>query len=446
MALSALDIYKLLPKTNCKKCGSPTCLAFALRLLAKKASLEECPDVSEEARRALAQASEPPIRTLVVGPENKRVELGGEIVLFRHEKTFYHHTAIAISVSDNLSETQLKERLAKIKAIKFERVGQQLGINLVALSNESKDVRKFSQVAKTCVSETGLGIILISDNSSCLEGAVKETQPVKPIIYAAGESNLDKLLGLAQTHNLALVLKSENLEATLKISEQVIGKGYKDLILDVSAGNSSQALQNLTILRRLSIIKNFRPAGFPVICFTHAKDKNLEVLEAATYTAKYASIAVVNFIDLESHLSLLTLRQNIYTDPQKPVTVEPKLYEIGSPGKDSPLLVTTNFSLTFYTVSPEIEHSKVPAYLLIADTEGMSVLTAWAAEKFTAETIAKAMKAVNVETKLNHKKIIIPGYVAVLSGKLEDESGWQVVVGPKEASGIPKFLKQLVLV
>jgi acetyl-CoA decarbonylase/synthase complex subunit gamma len=446
VALSALDIYKLLPKTNCKKCGSPTCLAFAMRLVAKKGSLEECPHISEEAKKLLAQASEPPIRTLVVGPENKRLELGGETVLFRHEKTFYHSTAIAISVSDNLSDSQLKERLSRIKKLQFERVGQHLEVNLIALANESKDARKFTQAAKICIAETGLGIILISDKLESLEEAIKETETIRPIIYAAEAANLERLFNLAQANNLPLVLKTEGLESTLRLSEQVVNKGYKDLILDVSAPNLSQALQNLTVLRRLSILKNFRPAGFPVICSTHSQDRQAEVLEAATYTAKYASIVVVNFVDLESHLSLLTLRQNIYTDPQKPVTVEPRLYEIGSPGKDSPLLVTTNFSLTFYTVSPEVENSKVPAYLLITDTEGMSVLTAWAAEKFTAESIVKAMKTTDVEAKLNHKKIIIPGYVAVLSGKLEDESGWQVVVGPKEASGIPRFLKQLVLV
>jgi acetyl-CoA decarbonylase/synthase complex subunit gamma len=442
MALSALDIYKLLPKTNCKKCGSPTCLAFAMRLLSKKASLSECPDVSDDARKFLAQAAEPPIRTIAIGPKGKILELGGETVLFRHEKTFYHPAAVAVSVNDNTPESELNERLAKIMALKFERVGESLEVNLIALYNTSGDAKKFAQVAKKCIRETGLGIILISEDIASLEEAIRETKEVRPIVYAASESNLEKLLAICQAHGLPLVLKSENLEKTLKLSEEAINKGYKDLILDISAKNQARALENLTILRRLAL-KSFRPAGFPVVCFTKNKESGMEVLEAGTYIAKYASIVVVNSVDLEAHLALLTLRQNIYTDPQRPVTVEPKLYEIGSPGKDSPLLVTTNFSLTFYTVSPEIENSKVPSYLLVADTEGMSVLTAWAAEKFTAETIAKAMKSACVEEKISHRKVIIPGYVAVLSGKLEDESGWQVIVGPKEGSGIPKFLKQL---
>ncbi|MCX5657285.1 MAG: acetyl-CoA decarbonylase/synthase complex subunit gamma, partial [Candidatus Omnitrophica bacterium] len=420
MALSALDIYKLLPKTNCKKCGSPTCLAFAMRLLSKKASLSECPDVSNEARNLLAQAAQPPIVTLTTGTnlQTEAISLGGETVLFRHEKTFYHPAAIAVSINDAIPDAELNERLAKIRVLKFERVGEKLEVNLIALHNASGDAKKFAQVAKKCIRETGLGIILVSENIASLEEAIKETREVKPIIYAASKPNLEKLIALCRADGLPLVLKSENLEKTLKLSEETINKGYKGLILDISAKNQSQALENLTILRRLAL-KSFRPAGFPVICFTKNKEFDLEVLEAGTYIAKYASIVVVNSVDLEAHLALLTLRQNIYTDPQRPVTVEPKLYEIGFPGKDSPLLVTTNFSLTFYTVSPEIENSKVPSYLLVTDTEGMSVLTAWAAEKFTAETIAKAMKSSGVEEKISHRKVIIPGYVAVLSGKLE---------------------------
>jgi len=446
MALSALDIYKLLPKTNCKKCGSPTCLAFAIRLLAKKGSLEECPYVSDEAKKILTEASEPPIRTIVVGPENKRKELGGETVLFRHEKRFYHSTAVAISVTDNLLDSQLKERLSQIKKLRFERVGQELNVDLVAIFNESKDTKKFLHTVKLCFSETGMGLILISNNLEALKEVVTGVKEVRPIIYSANESNLDEFLNFAKTNSLPLVLKGGDLESTLKLSENIVNKGYKELILDVTEESFAQTLQNLTILRRLSILKNFRPAGFPLICFTKKKEKYLETLEAATFIAKYASIVVVNFLELEEHLPFLTLRQNIYTDPQKPVTVEPKLYEFGSVGRASPLLVTTNFSLTFYTVSPEIENSKIPSYLLVTDTEGMSVLTAWAAEKFTAESIAKAIKDANVEEKLDHRKVIIPGYVAILSGKLGDLSGWQVIVGPKEASGIPKFLKQLVLV
>ncbi|MCM8766232.1 MAG: acetyl-CoA decarbonylase/synthase complex subunit gamma [Candidatus Omnitrophica bacterium] len=443
MALTALDIYKLLPKTNCKKCGSPTCLAFAMRLLAKKGSLEECPYVSEEAKRVLSEAAEPPIRTIVVGREGRKIELGGETVLFRHEKTFYHPTAIAIVLSDTLPEGEIEKRINQINSLSFERVAQELKLDMLALHQTSQDKKKFIQLVEKSAENNQLGIILISSHAETLKEAIKILGKVKPIVYWTEPESIDRYIELVKGNSLPLVIKGETLEKSLQLAEETIKSGYKELILDASGENVGETLQNLTILRRLAILKNFRPAGFPLICFVPNKDKEIATLEAGTYIAKYASIVVVDFLDLEAHLALLTLRQNIFTDPQKPVTVEPKLYEIGVPPRDSPLLVTTNFSLTFYTVTPEIENSKVPAYLLVVDTEGMSVLTAWAAEKFTAETIAKAMKTQDLENKITHRRIIIPGYVAVLSGKLEEETGWQVIVGPKEASGIPKFLRQL---
>jgi len=442
MALTALDIYKLLPKTNCKKCGSPTCLAFAMRLLTKKASPEECPYISEEAKRVLAQAAEPPIRTITVGKE-KKIELGGETVLFRHEKTFYHPTSIAIKLSDDLSPKEIEERIAQINSLYFERVGQRLEINMLALSNDSQNKEKFLNLVRKALESKIASFMLISHDSANLKEAISLTLPFRPIIYLKEGKNLEEILSLVKDKNLPFIVRGKDLEDTLKISEEAIEKNYKELILDATGSSLGETLQNLTILRRLAILKNFRPAGFPVVCFVENREKERAVLETGTYIAKYASIVVVDFIDREAHLALLTLRQNIFTDPQKPVTVEPKLYEIGTPHKDSPLLVTTNFSLTFYTVTPEIENSKVPSYLLVVDTEGMSVLTAWAAEKFTAESISKAMRESNVEKVVSHRRIIIPGYVAVLSGKLEEESGWQVIVGPKEASGIPKFLRQL---
>lgn len=441
MALTALDIYKLLPKTNCKKCGSPTCLAFAMRLLTKKGSIEECPYVSDEAKRFLSQATEPPIRTIIVGKEERKI--GGETVLFRHEKTFYNPTAIAISLSDTLSDRELETNLAKINALRFERVGQELKLDMLAIRQTTENKDRFLQIVKRVAEINNLGIILISEDKDALKEAIEITREFKPIVYWTKKVNAEELLNLVQKDSLPLVIKEDTLEKTLSLAEDLFNKGYRELILDATGKNIGETLQNLTILRRLAILKNYRPAGFPLICFNQNKVKELGVLEAGTCIAKYASIVVVDFVDVEAHLAILTLRQNIFTDPQKPVTVEPKLYEVGSPGTNSPLLVTTNFSLTFYTVMPEIENSKVSSYLLVVDTEGMSVLTAWAAEKFTAETIAQAMKKAEVENKISSQKVIIPGYVAVLSGKLEEESGWQVIVGPKEASGIPKFLRQL---
>ncbi|MCM8783831.1 MAG: acetyl-CoA decarbonylase/synthase complex subunit gamma [Candidatus Omnitrophica bacterium] len=443
MALTALDIYKLLPKTNCKKCGSPTCLAFAMRLLTKKGSIEECPYVSEETKRILSQATEPPIRTITVGRDNRKIELGGETVLFRHEKTFYHPPAVAISLKDNLSDKELENNLSKINSLCFERVGQELKLDMLALCQTLENKDSFLKLVEKASQKSSLGIILITSDKLALKESIKIAKDLRPIVYWTKKTNSDELIDLVKEDSLPIVISGGSLEKTLSLAEEVVNKGYRELILNATAENIGKTLQNLTILRRLAILKNFRPAGFPLICFAQNKDNKLSTLEAGTYISKYASIVVVDFVDFETHLALLTLRQNIFTDPQKPVTVEPKLYGIGSPNINSPLLVTTNFSLTFYTVAPEIENSKIPSHLLVVDTEGMSVLTAWAAEKFTAEAITQALKRLELERMLSHRKIIIPGYVAVLSGKLEEESGWQVVVGPKEASGIPKFLKQL---
>jgi len=248
---------------------------------------------------------------------------------------------------------------------------------------------------------------------------------------------------VAKTYKIPLTLKADGLEELDKLSQEAAASGVEEIVMDPGPETLNEALNDFTQIRRMSLKKNYRVFGCPIIAFVKNKDKYQVVKEACIFIAKYASLIVLDSLDKEVLLPIITLRQNIYTDPQKPVTVEPKLYAFGSVDENSPLMVTTNFSLTFYTVSPEIEASKIPSYLLVTDSEGMSVLTAWAAEKFTPETISETMKKFDVEKAVSHKKIIIPGYVSVLSGKLEDASGWKVLVGPKEATGIPKYLKEV---
>jgi len=442
MALSGLDIYKLLPKTNCKKCGSPTCLAFAMKLAMKKASLDECPDISEDAKRALDQASQPPILTISLGSGDNKIDSGGETVLFRHEKTFYNKTAIAITVEDSLSDADLARRIKSIEEMSFERIGQHITIDMIALVNTSSSSEKFLNTLNKITSTSKKAIILVSDNVKTLEPALKKCSDRRPLIYAAASANLKEMCELSKTYKVALTLKANGLEGLDKLSQEAVSLGVKELVLDPSPQGLNASLNDFTQIRRLSLKKNYRPFGYPIISFIKDKDKYEIVKKASLAIAKYAGLVILDTLDREALLPIITLRQNIYTDPQKPVTVEPKLYSFGSVNETSPLLVTTNFSLTFYTVSPEIEGSKIPSYLLVTDSEGMSVLTAWAAEKFTPDGIAEAMKKCDVEKAVSHKKIIIPGYVSVLSGKLEDSSGWKVLVGPKEASGIPKYLKE----
>jgi len=443
MALSGLDIYKMLPKTNCKKCGSPTCLAFAMKLAMKKASIEECPDITGEAKIALEQAARPPIATISFGTEDNKIETGGETVLYRHEKTFYHQTAIAISVDDNLSGPDMDARARSIEEISFERVGQRVTVDMIALIDKSGSPDKFSAALDRIMNISKKALILVSDSAGVIEPALKKCADKKPLIYAADRSNIKDMAGLSVRYKAPLALKAEGLEELEKLSQEAISLGATDLMLDPLPRALNQALNDFTQIRRASLKKNHRPFGYPVISFVKGKNKYEIVRDACVFTVKYAGLIVIDSLDKEVLLPVVTLRQNIYTDPQKPVTVEPKLYAFGAVDKNSPLMVTTNFSLTFYTVSPEIEASKMPAYLLVTDSEGMSVLTAWAAEKFTPEIISDTMNKLELEKVVPHKKIIIPGYVSVLSGKLEDVSGWNVLVGPKEASNIPKYLKEV---
>ena len=443
MALSGLDIYKLLPKTNCKKCGSPTCLAFAMKLAMKKASLEACPDISEESKKALDEASRPPIATVTLGSGDNKIETGGETVLFRHEKTFYHQSAIAISVEDTLMEPELIQRIKSIEETSFERIGQHIAIDMIALVNASSSTEKFISALDKIISLSKKPLMLVSEDVKTLEAALKKCSDRRPLVYAAGDNNLKEMCQLAKTYNIPLALKAKDLESLDRLSKEASSLGVEDLVLDPCPETLNQALNDFTQIRRMSLKKNYRVFGHPIIAFIKAKDKYSEVRKACTFIAKYADLIVLDSLDKDILLPIITLRQNIYTDPQKPVTVEPKLYAFGSVDEKSPLMVTTNFSLTFYTVSPEIEASKISSYLLVTDSEGMSVLTAWAAEKFTPEVISEQMKKFEVEKVVSHKKIIIPGYASVLSGKLEDVSGWKVLVGPKEASGIPKYLKEV---
>ena len=449
MALSGLDIYKLLPKTNCKKCGSPTCLAFAMKLAMKKATLAECPDITTEAKKALEESSRPPIALIKSGSVDSVVEIGGETVLFRHEKTFYHQTAIAISVDDTLSDAALLARIKEIENISFERVGQHIAIDMIALINKSSSGEKFLSALDKILANSKKAIILVSPDSKTIEAALKKCSDKKPLVYAADSKNLKDMCAAAKAYKVPLALvgdglkPSPTLEELDRLSNEASRLGIEEIVLDPGYKTLHEALNNLTQIRRLSLKRNYRPFGFPVMMFIKNTDKHQAVIDSCTFIAKYAGIIVLDSIEEDVLLPIITMRQNIYTDPQKPVTVEPKLYKFGSPDKNSPIMVTTNFSLTFYTVAPEIEASGHSAYLLVTDSEGMSVLTAWAAEKFTPEIISDTMKKIELESVVSHKKIIIPGYVAVLSGKLEDVSGWQVLVGPKEASGIPKYLKEI---
>jgi len=442
MALSGLDIYKLLPKTNCRECGFVTCLAFAMALAKKSVSIDKCPYLTAEAKKALEESSLPPIKLVTIGAGEDKLEVGNETVMFRHEEKFHHPAGIGFIIEDNLKDAQIQERLGRINKLKFERVGQELKVNLVAI-RQNGEAKRFVEAVKLAVNNTTLALVLMSSDLIALKLALELTKDKKPLIYGATKDNLIGISQLAKEFKAALVVCAPDLETLSALTKELNNQGVGDLVLDTGNKSITEKIWDLTQQRRQALKKSNRSLGYPTLVVVDEKDPYEEAIKAATYISKYASIVLLKGVESWQVLSLLTLRQNIYTDPQKPLQIEPKLYPVGQANDKSPVLVTTNFSLTYYTVLGEVEASKVPSYIVSVDTEGMSVLTAWAAEKFTPEKIADSINKFGVKDAVSHTRLIIPGYVAVISGDLEDKSGWQVVVGPKEASGIPSFLKNL---
>jgi len=441
MALTGLEIYKLLPKTNCKKCGRPTCLAFAMQLAQKKASLSDCPDVSEEAKQILGAAAAPPIKLVTVGTGDKAVEAGEENVLFRHEEKFYHPTGIAITINDDLDDSAFDERLKKINGLKMTRVGTELEIDLVAVINKSNDAEKFANAAKKVGDESHHCIILSSSSVDNMKSALANCAEKRPLIHGANAENCEAMAALAVENKCPMTVTAPTLEEIADLTECAKKAGAEEIMLDVSGDNPKEVLQKLTIIRRAALKKTFRPLGYPAITFVCEEDPFQEISLASTYVAKYSGIVVVNNCEPWGIMPLLSVRTNIFTDPQKPIQVEPKLYAVGDVKENSPVIFTTNFSLTYYTVEGEVDSSRVPAYILSIDTGGTSVLTAYAGDKLNDKIVAKAMEDAQVESKVNHKKLIIPGLVAAMSGNLKETLGWDIIVGPREASGIPSFLK-----
>jgi len=440
VALTGIDIFKQLPKTNCRECGQPTCLAFAMKLAQKQASLDQCPHVSEDAKAALAGASAPPIKLVTIGAGDRKLEIGNETVLFRHEETFHHPTGIAITLDAGLPEADLAQQMKEAAATGFERVGQTLCLNAVALKGKGDALVRAARVA---AENSELPIVLMSEDAAVMGQALAACAAKRPLLYAATEENVEAMAALAKQHSCPLAIRGAGLSSLVELSEKAQAAGATDLVLDSGARQVSEVLANETAIRRAAVRKRFRPLGFPTIAFASSDGDGARVFLAGTQIMKYAGMVVVDGLTAPEMLALLTLRQNVFTDPQKPIQIQEGLYTIGVPTDTSPVLVTTNFSLTYFTVESDVEASRMPAWVVVVNTEGTSVLTAWAAEKFTAEIIAKNVQSSDVGSKVKHRKLIIPGHVAVLSGKLEEELAqeWKVLVGPRESSGIPAFLR-----
>jgi acetyl-CoA decarbonylase/synthase complex subunit gamma len=419
-------------------------MAFAMKLAQKKVELSECPHASDEAKDSLGAASEPPIRLVKIGGANA-LEIGNETVMFRHDKTFFHQTGIATVLLTSEDIGDLRKKIEEIESYRVERVGEELFTDLFFIRHNTDKKDDFLETIHAVQNFSSKGLILDCSSIDILKKGLEICKSDRPAVYLR-EAATDQDFDLAKTFNTSLILTANSLESLETQSEKARAAGISDLILNVESENLGRRLQDNTVLRRSALKNNFKPFGFPLFSYIRGATVYDSLAEASVLMCKYDSIIVVAEYSKALLFALFTLRQNIYTDPQKPIQVDPKIYSIGDPTPDSPVFVTTNFSLTYFMVSGEIENSGISAHLVIADVEGQSVLTSWAAGKFVGETIAKFIKDIGLEDKVNTRKIVIPGFVSQISGDLEESlPGWEVIVGPQEASDIPSFVKNVKL-
>ncbi len=445
MPLTGLQIQKLLPQTNCKECGANTCLAFAMQLAAKKVDLSRCPYASEEAKRILGAASEPPVKLIELGIDPS-IKLGEETVLYRHEKSFAHRTAIAINIDDIDLPGAIDWTLKGIRDYRLLRSGEEMRIDMVSITEKSGSAESFIRLAQQAWETIRKPLVLRSSNPEILAGAARAVQGSRSVLASATAQSADRLRTVAKECGHALAITGEDLNGIVALAGRLRQAGFGNLLLDFQTHSLSEQFQVNSIARRAALKSGFKPLGYPSIksLQPQGSEDGLWDLTASAITeiCKYGGICILPSFDPAQLVILLTLRLNIYTDPQKPIQVEPKLYTIGEPKPDSPVFVTTNFSLTYFIVSGEIENSGTSGWLLVPECEGMSVLTAWAAGKFSGATIAKFAKSIGLDDRVTNREIVIPGYVSQISGELEENMhGWKVLVGPQDAADIESFVK-----
>ncbi len=421
-------------------------MAFAMKLAKGETQSGKCEYLPDELKEILEDSLRKPQEEVIFGPKENEFKIGGEIVLFRHDKKFVNPTCIAVKIVS--SDKDFDKKLSQIASYCVERVGENLKVSAVALYDDLKNNKAFTaQAEKIC----GLNVplILVSFDFELLKETLAKIKDFRPLVYLKDASEED-LLSLQKDFSVPLVISSQNIASLAELSENLSAKGLNNFVLNLSPIKSSGLIENLTYLRRLAVESKFKPAGHPVITFLdeiELKDNDVldKTLICGSLICKYSNAIVLDFFNEASLYSLLTLRQNIFIDPEKPLQIDAKVYPIGEPDRDSPVIVTTNFALTYFTVVSEIESSGIPAYLLITSSDGMSVLTAWAADKFTGEIIKKAVNEYKITELINHRKMIIPGYAYSLKAEIEEElPDWEIITGPNEAVELPDFLNKYI--
>jgi len=459
--LSPIDVYKLLPRTNCKECGEENCMAFATKVVNREVAIEKCPPLlTKEYKKAYRQLKEmlkPAVKEVVVGVGDHARKIGGKLVMYRHEFTYFNPTAIAIDVTDEMSDEEALDRIKRTEGFSFEYIGQTLKLDMVAVHSTSDDPEKFKATVRKVAENTNLPLILCSLKPNVLEAGLMAIPKSRPLLYAATKDNWKDMAELALMYNCPLaVFAPNNLKLLKSLANTLLEYGVEDLVLDPGTFPSEgliDTLNNFTMIRRAACKRGDELLGFPLIgvpmvAWMERGEAPEEIVKwreaylAAMLIVRFADIVIFHSVDGWSLLPNVILRQNIYTDPRKPVAVEPGLRVFGTADENSPVMFTTNFALTYYTVASDIESGKINAYLIVVDSEGIAVDSAVAGRKLTAEKVADAIKASGIENKVKHRKLIIPGKATRLSGEIEELSGWQVLVGPRDSSDIPKFLQE----
>ena len=441
MALKGLDIFKLSPKKNCKECGSPTCMAFCMKVAQGAISIDKCPYFSEDAKAMLNEATAPAMKTITFGKDHK---LGGETVMFRHEKTLVNKNLYSIPVSTAMTEAEVDKKLADMAKIDYERIGERMYVETIFVRNEGTDAAAYAALAQKAAA-TGRDLILECWDVECAKAALAVCKDSGPILDGATPANWEAMNEVAKENGVVLGVWAENISDLYDTVKKLEAAGNKNLVLDVTGKTAKETLANAVLVRRTAIKDGDRSFGYPSIV-NLAKlcggDMHLETAYAAMFTEKYASIIVLDNMTYAQALPLYGLRQNIFTDPQKPMKVESKIYPLNGADENSPCALTVDFALTYFLVSGELERSNQPVNLIITDASGMSVLTAWAAGKFSSTSVKKTFADLDIENKIKNRTLIIPGKVAVMKGEIAEKlPGWNVVVGPTEAVQLPKYMK-----
>jgi acetyl-CoA decarbonylase/synthase, CODH/ACS complex subunit gamma len=457
--LSPIAIYKLLPKTNCKECGEENCMALATKIVNREITIDKCkPIFKKEHEKAFNQLKEllkPPVKEVIVGVGDKARKLGGKLVMYRHEFTYNNSTAIAIDVTDEMPDELVTERIRKTESYTFEYIGNTLKLDMIAVRSTSNDPEKFKAAVKKVSEATKLPLVLIALNANVMEAGLMAVPKARPLIYAATKENWKDMAELALMYSSPLVASAPNdLDALTSLAKTLLAYGVQDLVLDPGTflnEGLTDTINNFTMLRRAATKFGDELAGFPLmavpmVAWANKGDSAKEIVEwreattAAMLIVRYADIMVMHGTDGWALLPITVLRQNIYTDPRKPVAVAPGLKVFGTPDENSPVMFTSNFALTYYTVASDLESAKTNAYLIVVETEGSAIDSGVAGRKLTAERVAEALKASGIEGKVKHRKLIIPGKATRISGEIEELSGWKVQVGPRDSSEIPKYL------